>query len=162
MSGTGLRPHQRPYALGRGKPYFPRGRQLTIMHILWTRGSGTVAQVQEDLAELEEPEITCQTVQTYLTTMRGYGWVRAVPHGNVFSYEPTFEIGIVRRAAIDYITDQLFDGSREDLLLTLIEDKLTTPRMLARVRRTHRIRRAAPEYRLDRPSAESAGGPTPR
>ena len=124
----------RLYALGRDTPYIPRGRQLAIMSILWDRGSATAAQIQDELAELEEPEIARQTVLTYLGALRRYDWIGALTVGGRLSYYPTLTIDLVRNTTIDRITDRLYAGSREALLIDLVNSRLTHPTALKRVR----------------------------
>jgi len=135
----------RLYALGRDPPFIPRGRQLAIMAILWKCGSATVEQIQRDLDELEEPEIARQTIQTYLRALRHYGWVRAEAAGGHYRYYPTLPIAFVRSHTLDYVTDRLYDGCREALIVDLIEDPLTRAPALTRARRALERRLAAPE-----------------
>ena len=156
------RPHtdQRPYALGRGLPWIPRGRQLAIMTILWKRGPLPAATIQDELAELEEPDIARQTVLTYLATLRRYGWVRARPVGGRFWYDPTFPISLARTVTIDFAVDRLYDGARENLLIDVIESRSTPSAVLPRVRAALERRLAAITPPTSAPAESRArGGP---
>ena len=138
---------RRPYALGRGSPFVPRGRHLAIMTILWDRGSLTAAEIQDALADLEEPEIARQTLATYLATMRRYGWIRAEPVAGRYRYTPTFEIAWARFNTISYIADRLYGGLYEQMLIDVIESTSTPRTALPRVLRALERRLAAPEPR---------------
>jgi len=158
-------PDQRTYALGRGLPVVPRGRHLTIMSILWARGPSTITEIQDELREIEEPEITRQTVQTYLSALRQYEWVRAQPAGPVVRYYPTLSIDFVRHVVIDAAANELFDGSREALLVALIDDRLTHRSALVHARDAIErrlaatagpaVRRATPSRPNGRPAGSS-------
>lgn len=136
----------RPWPLGRGVPLLPRGRQLAIMTILWERGSLTAAQIREELAELEEPEISRQAVQTYLGALRRYGWVTAQAERGCYAYRPTLPVAWARTTAIYYITERLYGGALDQLLIDVIQSRSTPPAVLARVRRAleRRLASAAP------------------
>jgi len=140
----------RPYALGRDTPYIPRGRHLAIMSILWERGSATAAQILDELAELEEPEIARQTVLTYVGALRRYGWIGALTVGGRLTYYPTLAIDLVRDTTISRVTDRLYAGSREALLIDVVNSRLTHPNVLRRVR-------AALERRLTAADETPAG-----
>ena len=131
---------------GRRRPVIPRGRQLAIMTILWTHGSLTAAQIQDELGELEEPEIARQTVLTYLSALRRYGWVRAQPARGCYVYCPALPAAWARKTAIDYVTDRLYGGAVDQLLSDVIQSRATPLAALARVRRAleRRLATSAP------------------
>ena len=129
---------------GRHPPLVPEGRQLAVMSILWRLGSATVNEVQQELNELQEPEIAYNTVLTYLRTLRSRRWVQIMPVGKAHRFLPAVSIDYVRWLEIERITDLLFDGSREELLVALFTDRHTSPRTLERARLALEQRLAAP------------------
>src|SRR5450759_4142936 len=54
----------------------PSERELEVMSVLWDRGSGTVAEVREEMNELYEPDLAYTTVLTILRSLRAKGWAR--------------------------------------------------------------------------------------
>ncbi len=139
--------NRRPYALGRGDPIIPRGRQLSIMAILWHKGSGTVTQIRDELNSREEPEIAYTTVLTYLQALRRHHWVRVERAGATFCYYPDLEIDYVRWLMWTYLVDRLYDTSYAAMLEDLIADPCVPRSALLKAR-------AALDTRLDaHPSA---------
>jgi len=103
----------------------PQGRQLQVLSALWQLGSGTVARLQMELNSRFEPEIAYNTVLTYLRTLVSRGFVTVEPFGAAYLYSPAIRRDTARWLEIQRITDLLFDGSREALLVALIDDRLT-------------------------------------
>jgi len=130
------------------------------MTILWERGPATVEQIQVELDELEEPEIARQTIQTYLRALRRYGWVRAEPVGGHFRYSPTLAIALVRSATLDYITDRLYGGCRDALIVDLLKSPKTRAAALARARRALERRLADPAPPAAPAAPAAPAGPT--
>ena len=62
-------------------------RELDVMSILWRAGSGTVAEVKEQLSE----ELTYTSVLSALQTLEEKGFVRHEPEGRAYRYYATVE-----------------------------------------------------------------------
>jgi predicted transcriptional regulator len=94
-------------------------RELDVMAVLWTRGSGTVAEVRDALAD----DFARTTVLTVLRTLEDKGYVRHVAEGKAHRYVPTVEPDLAGRSALSRILDTMFAGSHELLLAQLVSDR---------------------------------------
>ena len=98
--------------------------ETEIMDALWTLGSGSVREVQEQLPERKRPAYT--TVQTIIYRLEEKGAVRRVKKvGNAHIFEPL----VTRKAAAHRLVDELLaflGGSPRALVAQLVETgKLT-------------------------------------
>ena len=94
-------------------------RELDVMAVLWARGSGTVAEVRDALAD----DFARTTVLTVLRTLEDKGYVRHVAEGKAHRYMPTVEPDLAGRSALSRILDTMFAGSHELLLAQLVSDR---------------------------------------
>jgi predicted transcriptional regulator len=92
-------------------------RELDIMQVLWSRGPSTVAEVQEALAD----ELAYNTVLTMLGVLGDKGHVTRDREGRAHRYTPTVERDAAGRSELDRVTDRLFGGSPEAVLLQLVD-----------------------------------------
>ena len=94
-------------------------RELDVMAVLWARGSGTVAEVRDSLAD----DFARTTVLTVLRTLEDKGFVRHIAEGKAHRYVPTVEPDLAGRSALSRILDTMFAGSHELLLAQLVSDR---------------------------------------
>lgn len=113
----------------------PSEREMEVMSVLWTSGSGTVAEVQEALRALKVPDLAYNTVLTYLRSLRAKGWVRTEDEGRAHRYYPAVSRESARGGAVRRLTDLMYEGSRELLVTQLVSDRRLPPRTLERLRR---------------------------
>jgi len=113
----------------------PSEREMEVMSVLWTRGSGTVAEVQEALQALKVPDLAYNTVLTYLRSLRAKGWVRTEDEGRAHRFYPAMSRERARGGALQRLTDLMYEGSRELLLTRLVSDRRLPPATLERLRR---------------------------
>ncbi len=104
-------------------------RELDIMSVLWTHGPSTVNEVREAL----EDELAHNTVLTMLKVMEGKGYVSRSPEGRAHRYTPEVERDAAGESALGRVTERLFGGSPEELLLRLVDSGLD-PDELRRMR----------------------------
>jgi predicted transcriptional regulator len=104
-------------------------RELDIMNVLWSRGASTVAEVQEAL----EDDLAYNTVLTMLKIMEEKGFVSREPEGRAHRYAPEVERDEAGESALERMTERLFGGSPEKLLLRLVDTELE-PDELRRMR----------------------------
>jgi len=104
-------------------------RELDIMGVLWNRGPSTVAEALEAL----EDELAYNTVLTMLKVMEGKGYVSRLPEGRAHRYAAEVEREAAGQSALGRVTDSLFGGSPEELLLHLVDTDLE-PDELRRMR----------------------------
>ena len=104
-------------------------RELDIMGILWGRGPSTVAEVQEAL----EDDLAYTTVLTMLRIMEGKGYVSRSREGRADRYSAEVKRQLAGKSALGRVTESLFGGSPEELLIRLVDADLT-PEQLRRMR----------------------------
>jgi BlaI family penicillinase repressor len=95
-------------------------RELDIMGILWGRGPSTVAEVQAAL----EDDLAYTTVLTMLKIMESKGYVSRRREGRADRYTPEVARQTAGQSALGRITENLFGGSPEELLVHLVESDL--------------------------------------
>jgi predicted transcriptional regulator len=105
-------------------------REIDVMLVLWNRGSGTVAEVRDELSDA----LAYTTVLTVLRTLEQKGVVAHVVTGQTHRYVPLVPQRTVRRSAIDRLLNKLFAGAPEQLLAHLVEDHALTARDIERLR----------------------------
>jgi BlaI family penicillinase repressor len=106
-------------------------RELDVMAVLWDRGSATVAEVRDALAD----DLAYTTVLTILRILHEKGRVRYEEEGRAHRYYPLVERQAVRRSALRRLTTKLFQGSPELLLTQLVSDQGLTDDDIRKIRK---------------------------
>lgn len=106
-------------------------RELDVMSILWRRGSATVAEVREELAE----GLAYTSVLSVLQTLAEKGYVRHEREGRAYRYHPTVAPEEAGGSALNRIMDKIFHGSAESLLAQLVSERRIPARELKRMRK---------------------------
>jgi len=98
--------------------------ELQIMESLWTRGSASIREIQEDFPEKEKPAYT--TIQTTVYRLEAKKAVRRVRKvGNFHIFEAALSRNAAHRRLIDDLL-ALFGGRTQPVMARLIESgKLT-------------------------------------
>jgi BlaI family transcriptional regulator, penicillinase repressor len=110
--------------------------ELKIMETLWTRGSASIREIQEDFPEKDRPAYT--TVQTTVYRLESKKAVRRVKKiGNFHIFEPAVSRDLAQRKLIDDLL-ALFGGRTQPVMAHLIESGRLT---LADVRQAERALR---------------------
>ena len=104
-------------------------RELDIMGTLWTHGPSTVAEVRDAL----EDDLAYNTVLTMLKVMERKGYVSRCLEGRAHRYTAEVKRDAAGRSALSRVTERLFAGSPEELLLHLVDSGLD-PDALRRMR----------------------------
>ena len=104
-------------------------RELDVMGVLWRLGSGTVAEVREQLPA----SLAYTTVLTILRNLETKGFVRHDAEGKAHRYVPLVEHATARRSALARLVDRLFHGSAELLVAELVRDRGLDADELARL-----------------------------
>jgi predicted transcriptional regulator len=114
----------------------PSERELEILKVLWEIGAGSVRAVHQRLCPNDE--LAFNTVQTVLRIMEDKGLVAHRSEGRTFVYFPRHSRERVARRFLD----KVFDGSLDQLVLTLLQTEGTSAaelkdleRLIARARR---------------------------
>jgi BlaI family transcriptional regulator, penicillinase repressor len=102
-------------------------RELEVMHIIWNRGESTVADVRDALAA-EGLDRAYTTVATLVRILADKGFLVQTNEERPFSYRPARSYEEVSRKLLGDLIDRVFRGSRELLLVRLMEQKSLTPK----------------------------------
>ena len=101
--------------------------ELELMQIIWRLGSGTVSAVQ---AELSRP-LAYTTVQTMLNILERKGKLRRELHGRAFVYSARVTEAKALGQGVRDLVDRMFDGSSEELVMSLLKSGQIDAKRLA-------------------------------
>ena len=106
-------------------------RELEIMHVFWPSGAKqqadkfTAAEVRQRLAD-EGRDLAYTTVATLLRILLEKEFIRQLNDQRPFVYQACRTFKDVSSRLVNDLVDQVFSGSREALLLRLVENKKLT------------------------------------
>ena len=100
-----------------------------IMRVLWIGGAGNVQKVLQGLPG--EPPLAYTTVQTTLNVLHRKGRVKRKLIGRAFEYSATVSQEAADSHAIKDVLQKVFQGSVDDLLLSLVRSKHLNAEKLA-------------------------------
>ena len=106
-------------------------RESDVMRVLWERGSCTVAEVRDGLAD----ELAYTTVLTILRTLEAKGYVSHEEEGRTYRYFAAVEQQAARKSALRHLAGKLFQGSAELLMTQLVSDQRLSQEQIARLRK---------------------------
>jgi predicted transcriptional regulator len=119
----------------------PSERELEILKALWELGPASVREVHERLSPQGQTHFN--TIQTLLRIMEDKGLVEHRAVGRTFIYTPRHTREQVTRRFLN----KVFDGSLDQLVLSLLQDEDTSAeelkeleRLIARARRQKQSR----------------------
>ncbi len=102
-------------------------RELEVMHAVWdlapNRPEGlTVAEIRDELARRGR-DLAYTTVATLFRILGEKEFLSQINEERPFRYEPARSFEDVSGSLLGDLVDRVFGGSREQLLLRLIEDR---------------------------------------
>jgi predicted transcriptional regulator len=100
-------------------------RELEVMHVFWNRGESTVAEVREALAAAGLDR-AYTTVATLVRILADKGFLIQTNQERPFTFRPARSYEEVSRKLLGELLDRVFRGSRELLLVRLMEQKALT------------------------------------
>src|SRR5580693_4522808 len=100
-----------------------------IMRVLWSGGAGTVQKVLQGLTG--EHQLAYTTVQTTLNVLHRKGKVKRKLVGRAYEYSATVSQEAADSHAIKDVLQKVFQGSVDDLLLSLVRSKHLNAQKLA-------------------------------
>jgi len=100
-------------------------RELEVMHVFWKRGDSTVGEVRDALAAAGLDR-AYTTVATLVRILADKQFLLATNQDRPFCYRPVRSYEEVSRKLLDELLDRVFRGSREQLLVRLMEQKALT------------------------------------
>ena len=95
-------------------------RELEVMHAFWNRGESTVAEIRDALAA-SGLDRAYTTVATLVRILADKGFLIQTNQERPFSYRPAQSYEEVSRKLLGDVIDRVFRGSRELLLVRLME-----------------------------------------
>lgn len=110
-------------------------RELQVMHAFWNRDDGpaTVAEVRDDLAA-SGVDLAYTTVATLVRILTDKAFLTQTNDERPFQYRPARTYEEVSRRLLGDVLDRVFRGSREQLLVRLVEQGRLTDRERERLR----------------------------
>ena len=105
-------------------------REMDVMAVLWERGSATVAEVRDRLAD----DLAYTTVLTVLRTLEEKGHVGHTEEGKAHRYVPLVARARAGESLLRRMTRKLFQGSPELLLTHLVSQRKLSEAELRRLR----------------------------
>lgn len=97
-------------------------RELELMHVFWARGESTVAEIRDALAAAG-PDLAYTTVATLVRILTDKGYLEQTGAERPYRYLPARTYEDVSRRLLGDVLDRVFRGSRELLLVRLMEQK---------------------------------------
>ncbi len=102
-----------------------------MMQVLWRQGPSNVQAVHTGL----QSDLAYTTVQTVLNVLHQKGRVRRKLKGRAYEYRPVASKDSVLGHAVRDLVRRMFDGSPEELVMSLIKTRQLDPATLARLNR---------------------------
>ena len=97
-------------------------RELEIMHVFWEHGAQTAAEVR-DLLAAEGRDLAYTTVATLIKILVDKGFVKQSNEERPFIYKPIRTFNDVSRRIVGDLVQRVIQGSREELLVRLLDGK---------------------------------------
>jgi predicted transcriptional regulator len=97
-------------------------RELEVMHVFWSRGHSSVAEVRDALAE-SGMDRAYTTVATLVRILADKGYLVQTNQERPFMYRPAQSYEDVSKKLLGEVIDRVFRGSRELLLVRLMEQR---------------------------------------
>jgi BlaI family transcriptional regulator, penicillinase repressor len=100
-------------------------RELEVMHVYWSRGESTVADVRDELAK-SGLDRAYTTVATLVRILWEKGFLEQTNDERPFRHKPARTYEEVSGRILGEVIDRVFHGSREQLLVRLMEQRKLT------------------------------------
>lgn len=100
-------------------------RELEVMHVFWNIGQSTAAQIRDELATTGR-DLAYTTVATLIRILSDKGFLEQTNTERPFQYKPVRTFEDVSRSMLGDIVERVFRGSREQLLVRLLEERKLT------------------------------------
>jgi BlaI family transcriptional regulator, penicillinase repressor len=97
-------------------------RELEVMHVFWNAGPATVAEIRDRLAGAGR-DLAYTTVATLVRILSEKGFLKQINDERPFQYRPVRSYEEVSRSILGDLVERVFRGSREQLLLRLVEER---------------------------------------
>ena len=101
-------------------------RELEVMHVFWKTGEATAAEARDRLAAAGLDR-AYTTVATLVRILHEKGFLEATNAERPFRYRPVRSYEEVSGRLLGDVLERVFRGSREQLLVRLVEQRKLTP-----------------------------------
>lgn len=102
-------------------------RELEVMHVFWKDGEASAAEVREHLLAADRP-LTYPTVANLIRGLHEKGFLRQLNAERPFYYCAVRSYEEVSGRLLSDVLSRVFRGSREQLLLRLVDGRRLTVR----------------------------------
>ena len=102
-------------------------RELEVMHVFWKTGEATAAEARDRLAAAGLDR-AYTTVATLVRILHDKGFLEATNAQRPFRYRPARSYEEVSGRLLGDVLERVFRGSREQLLVRLVERRKLTAR----------------------------------
>lgn len=102
-------------------------RELEVMHLFWKEGTKT-AQEARDLLAKRGRDLTYTTIANLVRILHEKGFLNQLNDERPFVYAPARTYEEVSGRMLGEVLDRVFGGSRETLLVRLLEQKQLSQR----------------------------------
>ena len=100
-------------------------RELEVMHVCWTAGQSTVAEIRDQLATAGR-DLAYTTVATLVRILTEKGFLEQTTSERPFQFRPVRDFEEVSRSILGDLVERVFHGSREQLLVRLLAERRLT------------------------------------
>ena len=102
-------------------------RELEVMHVYWRRGESSVAEVRDELTATGR-ELAYTTVATLVRILGEKNFLEQTNEERPFRHRPARTFEQVSDSLVGDLVERVFGGSREQLLMCLMDQKKLTKR----------------------------------
>jgi predicted transcriptional regulator len=102
-------------------------RELEVMHVYWRHGEQTAAEARDRMAASGR-DLTYPTVANLVRGLQEKCFLQAVNDERPFRYRPSRTYEDVSGRLLGDVVRRVFGGSREELLVRLVEQRRLTAR----------------------------------
>lgn len=100
-------------------------RELEVMHVFWSHGPATAAEIRDRLAAAGR-DLAYTTVATLIRILTEKSFLEQSTAERPFQYRPVRSFEEVSKSLVGDLVDRVFRGSREQLLVRLLEQRKLT------------------------------------
>ncbi len=107
-------------------------QELQIMKVVWDLGSATVKEVCDAMSQLKVTAYT--TILTLMGILEEKGALVHTRSGRAYVYNPLLSRQQATRNQVHDVLTRFFDGSAEKMIENVLENEMTAPEQLGRVK----------------------------
>ena len=102
-------------------------RELDLMHVFWEGGTMTAVDARTELAKAGT-DLAYTTVATLIKILVEKSFLKQIGTQRPFEYKPIRSFQDVSKSMVGDLVKRVFGGSREELLVQLLDGKRLTPK----------------------------------